>query len=234
MSTSAQIAANRANAEGSTGPRSDSGKSISSLNGVTFGLYSRRDFIRPDEEKEYAKLQADLEAELAPIGTLERTLAEEIRRASWRLQRCGHVEADLILRLNDNPYRITDPMEADSDNCRSIQNSVDRARAQANRLLHRNMSELRRLQAERQHRPAAQEAAQEAAPQAASKQPRLTLCTNGPANAVDEAPAAELGSLCKNENSPHPIARNAACPCGSGQKHKRCCGKDAPPLLHAA
>lgn len=26
--------------------------------------------------------------------------------------------------------------------------------------------------------------------------------------------------------------RNALCPCGSGQKFKRCCGKDAPPQLH--
>ncbi|MBL8173241.1 MAG: SEC-C domain-containing protein [Bryobacterales bacterium] len=26
--------------------------------------------------------------------------------------------------------------------------------------------------------------------------------------------------------------RNASCPCGSGQKFKRCCGKDAPPVLN--
>ena len=29
-------------------------------------------------------------------------------------------------------------------------------------------------------------------------------------------------------------ARNAPCPCGSGQKYKRCCCENAPPLLHAA
>ena len=26
------------------------------------------------------------------------------------------------------------------------------------------------------------------------------------------------------------IARNASCPCGSGDKYKRCCGRHAPPL----
>jgi uncharacterized protein YecA (UPF0149 family) len=26
-------------------------------------------------------------------------------------------------------------------------------------------------------------------------------------------------------------ARNSPCPCGSGQKYKRCCGQDAPPVL---
>ena len=27
-----------------------------------------------------------------------------------------------------------------------------------------------------------------------------------------------------------PVARNAQCPCGSGGKYKRCCGRQAPPL----
>jgi len=27
--------------------------------------------------------------------------------------------------------------------------------------------------------------------------------------------------------------RNAPCPCGSGQKFKRCCGRNAPPVLHS-
>ncbi|HWR54033.1 MAG TPA: SEC-C metal-binding domain-containing protein, partial [Bryobacteraceae bacterium] len=29
------------------------------------------------------------------------------------------------------------------------------------------------------------------------------------------------------------IPRNALCPCGSGQKYKRCCGKDAPAVINA-
>ncbi len=28
------------------------------------------------------------------------------------------------------------------------------------------------------------------------------------------------------------ISRSAPCPCGSGQKYKRCCGRDAPPILN--
>jgi hypothetical protein len=28
--------------------------------------------------------------------------------------------------------------------------------------------------------------------------------------------------------------RNSACPCGSGQKYKRCCGRNAPPHISAA
>jgi len=40
-----------------------------------------------------------------------------------------------------------------------------------------------------------------------------------PAPPPDESPAR-----------PEPVARNSTCPCGSGVKYKRCCGKNAPPL----
>jgi uncharacterized protein YecA (UPF0149 family) len=44
------------------------------------------------------------------------------------------------------------------------------------------------------------------------------------------APAAPAlpSSFCEK---PKLTPRNAACPCGSGNKYKRCCGKDAPPVL---
>jgi uncharacterized protein YecA (UPF0149 family) len=34
-------------------------------------------------------------------------------------------------------------------------------------------------------------------------------------------------------NSPSPTPRNAPCPCGSGAKYKRCCGRNAAPVLTA-
>jgi hypothetical protein len=46
------------------------------------------------------------------------------------------------------------------------------------------------------------------------------------------------GSFCKTTPSapaaPKLTPRNAQCPCNSGQKYKRCCGKDAPPVLNKA
>ena len=203
MATAAQIAANQRNAQASTGPRTEEGKATSALNGITLGLFTRRDFIRPKEESDYAQLQADLERELAPVGTLENTLVEEIRRATWRLRRCGQVEASLLLRLNDNPTYINDPMEAFDRSAHKVQNSVDRARSQAHRLLHKSTAELRKLQTERMK-------------QNAIAQPI----------AVTPAPAtAESGSHCKSVKAPPQPARNSQCPCGSGQKYKRCCAR---------
>ena len=52
--------------------------------------------------------------------------------------------------------------------------------------------------------------------------------THAPAHSRQNTETAELGSNCKT--APR-IARNAPCPCGSGEKYKRCCGKSAPPVL---
>jgi len=98
------------------------------------------DFIRPGEEDLYAELDRSLRAELAPAGILETTLFEEIRNATWRLRRCGLVEALLAT--------------SGAEDLSETQEKVDRARRQAHRLLHKCTAELRKLQTDRQYRNA--------------------------------------------------------------------------------
>ena len=205
MPTPAQIAANIANAQASTGPRTAEGKATSSQNGVKLGLFASRDFVRPEEQRAYADLNAELLRDLAPVGVLERNLVDEIRRTMWRLRRCGDVEANLILRLDDHPGYVFDPMEAVDPAAEKIQRSVDRARGQAFHILRHASAELRRLQTARTVR----EGVTQLAP--------------------NQAASAQLASNCNQLES---IARGAPCPCGSGAKFKRCCGKQAAPLLH--
>jgi len=122
------------------GPRTEAGLAASSQNAVKTALFVSGDFVRPFEEEEYAEMSERLLGELSPRGEIEHTLFEEIRSASWRLR----------LALNSGPV-ILDPMEATMNpRAEKVQNSVDRARAQANRLLKQSMSELRKLQTERQ------------------------------------------------------------------------------------
>lgn len=45
-------------------------------------------------------------------------------------------------------------------------------------------------------------------------------------------PAPKPAPVEPHENSE--VARNAPCPCGSGNKYKRCCGTNAPPVLGRA
>jgi hypothetical protein len=109
----------------------------------TPGLYTFHDFIRPGEQSMYAELDESLRHDLAPVGFLEHNLVDEIRRAMWRLRRCGIVEENLA---SEN---ASDPMQ--QENQLKIQLTVDRARAQAHRLLHKCTAELRRLQTNRQY-----------------------------------------------------------------------------------
>jgi hypothetical protein len=150
MSTSAQIAANTANAQSSTGPRSEPGKAASSRNGIKEGLFTTNDFVRPEHQQAYSELNAELQSDLAPVGILERNLVDEIRGAMWRLRRCGQVEANLA-ETNLAANVDEDPMETADAKSEKIQRSVDRARAQAHRLLHKCTAELRRLQTERHY-----------------------------------------------------------------------------------
>jgi hypothetical protein len=132
------------------GPRTEAGLAASSQNAIKSALFTAGDFVRPHEEQEYAEMSQRLLEELNPNGALEHTLFDEIRSASWRLRRCRKVEANLVLALNSGPV-ILDPMEATMNpRAEKVQNSVDRARAQADRLLKQSMSELRKLQTERQ------------------------------------------------------------------------------------
>jgi len=248
MSTAAQIAANTINAQSSTGPRTEAGQSESSKNATTYGLFTQSDFIRPGEEEVYAQAKADLIDSLVPSGPLECTLVDEIHRAMWRLRRCGQVEANIVIGLDNGNGHIFDPMEMASATADKAQRSVDRARSQSHRLLHKCTAELRKLQTERQfrneHFPAGtdisdlgissfQSIRNNIDKQAAAEE-RLELARVRAVFSTPCPPPAESGSFCKTEKTPPPTPRNAPCPCRSGEKYKRCSGKNAPPMLHAA
>src|SRR5215831_1827756 len=94
-----------------------------------------RDFVLSDEQAEYSQTRAALMKELAPEGVLEQTFADEIMTATWRLRRCGLLEAAL-------PTGNDEVLE-------QKQRSIDRARAQGHRILRQSMAQLRTLQTER-------------------------------------------------------------------------------------
>ena len=94
--TDAQLAANRRNAQQSTGPRSAAGKAQSAQNATTHGLLSRR-VLLPDEDPDaWAVDREQLLAYLVPVGPLETLLAERIVELAWRLRRMGAAEAGFL------------------------------------------------------------------------------------------------------------------------------------------
>jgi hypothetical protein len=85
--SAAQLAARRANAQHSTGPRTTSGKAIAALNAVTHGLCSHAAVLPGESVEEF---QATLEGwvhELKPVDAFERELVYSMVCASIAIQR---------------------------------------------------------------------------------------------------------------------------------------------------
>lgn len=95
-----QIAANRANALKSTGPKTPTGKALVALNSVAHGIYSVSPVIEELESKRsWTAYRLAMLDSLAPIGMLEAIIAERIILTAWRLRRVARYEADQI-RIN--------------------------------------------------------------------------------------------------------------------------------------
>ncbi len=102
MTTKRQIAANRRNAQKSTGPRTEEGKERSSQNAVKHGMTSRRAVLADEDPKVFLAHRISIHEDLRPMGELETTLANRIAAQLWRLARVPAIEAELIDALRPN------------------------------------------------------------------------------------------------------------------------------------
>jgi hypothetical protein len=88
----AQLAANRANALLSTGPRTQAGLAKSSRNAVKSGLTSRTVLLPTDDVEEYAAFLASFQDDLKPVGPRECELVQIVVDCHWRLRRIQELE----------------------------------------------------------------------------------------------------------------------------------------------
>jgi hypothetical protein len=108
--TEAQLIANRANAQFSTGPRTEEGKNRSSLNAFRHGLTGQIVIHTPEDRQAFQKHCDEIRESLAPVGALETTLAQSIAEDYWRLNRARALEnAVFTLGLQKNSYDDGDP-----------------------------------------------------------------------------------------------------------------------------
>ena len=96
MATERQIAANRLNAEHSTGPKTPEGKAAVRSNAVTHGLRSHDGLLPGESLEDFSDLRTRVFAELAPDSAVEIELAERIASLLWRLRRVPAFEAALL------------------------------------------------------------------------------------------------------------------------------------------
>jgi hypothetical protein len=107
MSTPAQAAANLANAQHSTGPRTETGKAASSQNALKHGLTAKTVLLPGEDEAAYLEMCEGMLASFCPATTPEKELVHLLSDTQWRLQRCGRIEA-VILSADALDYKALD------------------------------------------------------------------------------------------------------------------------------
>jgi len=147
MATTKQIEANRANAKKSTGPVTDEGKKCSSRNSTRHGLTSQDVFVPPGLAHEFDALRSDLHEELQPETTLQFVFFNQALAAAWKQIRCERAEAELANKVT---VPGTDPLSDPS--LQPTIRTIDRARAQANRLLNNALGNFRHAKSDERAR----------------------------------------------------------------------------------
>ncbi len=218
MATNAQIAANQANAQHSTGPRTAEGKARVAANPLQHGFRSASVLIPGEDPAEFDALRAAIEDEYRPEGHEQTRCVEEMAAAWWRLQRSRAFQQDILTRKIEELRPDHVDLSPVSLACRAEEE------------LHRDSKyyvSLIRYEAryDRQY-----ERARRILLQSRKEEGRTSL------DVLKEQIASEIETSKANFPPPpeHLTARNAPCPCGSGEKYKRCCGPDAPPVYNAA
>src|SRR5216684_7987007 len=136
MSTSpARLAANAANAQHSTGPRTPEGRARSSQNARTHGLTARDLVIAPNELEEFEELLNDYQASVQPQDAAQQSVFELLVGAAWNLRRIRRME----VRACSDTTRTAEKLEKDLDRQVRYKTCIERT-------FHRSLKELKALQ----------------------------------------------------------------------------------------
>jgi hypothetical protein len=171
QASEAQLAANRANAQSSTGPKSEQGKLISSHNALKTGLTGRTIVLPTDDVAAYQSLVALINKKFAPANDVEQHLTQTIADTEWRLLRIPTLESgfyalgrhELAADCAQEPGNDADPQlraaMLEAHIFRTYQKDLRNLALQERRLrnqLKQDTAELRRLQEERLETAAAE------------------------------------------------------------------------------
>ena len=147
MATEAQIAANRANAQLSTGPKTEAGRAASSRNATTHSLTAKGLIILPGQEHDFAQLEAGLRSSLQPDTPLQKVLFKRIVECAWKLERCRFAEQDMSFCFGQG---ITEPLSDPAGINRLA--AIQKYAREAENSMFRSIRELGKLQTENQFR----------------------------------------------------------------------------------
>lgn len=152
MTSSRQVAANRANARKSTGPKTAVGKAVAAGNATRHAiLQAELAATRSEDANALEALRADFAAELAPVGPLEAALVERAVSALWRLRRVQVAEVGLFNVDVDYAYGVPAGQRVGFTfaSSRDTFATLSRYEVALERSLYAALHELQRLQSQR-------------------------------------------------------------------------------------
>ncbi len=155
-SKSKRAVANRANAQKSSGPKTEQGKAAASQNSFKHGLYSKALIIPGEDPALFEALRTDLAAEHSPVGLTEELLVDEVAQHYWRMKRYRALEAQMYKSQGTNANGNTDLDVENLVSCIELGlfTSIQRVLNSAERSFYKALKTLRELQKARGFVPA--------------------------------------------------------------------------------
>jgi hypothetical protein len=167
MSSNRKIESNRANAQRSTGPKTEQGKAVSSRNATRHGLAGNQVVIKDEDPAAYEALRQELIDSYKPANAAELALVEEITQCFWRLQRARALEAETfnMASVYNDPIIGFRCEDAAFTRIRRYMTTIERA-------WHRAMEQLERAQSLRRKEEKAEKADKTSRPVKEPVQPK--------------------------------------------------------------
>lgn len=146
-----QLRANRLNAQKCAGPRSDAGKDRSSMNALKSGIYAQFQILPGEDPAALEKLSGEFYDYHQPETPDEREVLDSVIHAAWLNRRYRRMDAQLMKHEIDTTFKPS----PDNPWGKAFGNASTRflrlqSRINAtDRSFHRNLDQLRLLEAER-------------------------------------------------------------------------------------
>ena len=157
-----RAAVNKANAQKSTGPRTETGKQRSKLNALRHGLTGQTIVLPTEDHSAYQRHSQSFLDEYQPKGATETQLTQSLIDTSWRMNRAAAVETNLFSLGITEMETTTHADSSDTDAALTMARAFrdhQRAFAQISiytqrlaRQFERTLDQLRKIQEERRTR----------------------------------------------------------------------------------
>lgn len=221
-----QLAANRANALLSTGPRTPEGRLASSANALSHGLTSRHALLPGESIEEYESHHQAYQEQYRPRNPIALQMITELADIQWRLLRVPAFEAQLfsleVHNLKTDPE--WKPLIAKLDSEQQILAVAFKRLVESKvlpNLLNQEARLSRRADKLRRHLESIACQPQQIRQSSSLADPPIQIADeieNRKNEAIPLAPEAKPQPVRVNK-----VGRNEPCPCNSGLKFKRCC-----------